>query len=511
MSWDDLFRELEAKRKEASAALSPQSRAELGQFFTPGCVALFMASMFEAPKDELRLLDAGAGVGSLTVAFLSAVVRRRNPPRTVHATLYELDPLLAELLEDVMTSCQRVCRSSGVNVEYEILTKDFVEAAASTFASPLIQPPLEGFDCAILNPPYRKISSDSRVRKVLSEAGIEVNNLYTAFLALVSRLLRDGGELVAITPRSFSNGPYFKAFRHDFFRRMSLRRIHVYESREDAFREDEVLQENVILHAVKTPVRPETVLISSSLGPHHLDPVLREVPYDEIIHPGDADLVVNVIADEASRHAAELVRQLRCQLPELGLSVSTGRVVDFRARQYLRRSPDSGTVPLVYPFNLDRGRVVWPRTHPKKSTSIVRSSATRELLIPSEVYVVVKRFTAKEERRRLVAALYDPEAIRCPSVGFENQLNYFHINGGGLPLPLARGLVAYLNSTLADTYFRNFNGHTQVNAQDLRRLKYPGREQLLKLSDRVGDDIADQEAVDRAVEECLELASLVRS
>lgn len=511
ISWDGLFREVEVKRKEASAVLSPKSRAELGQFFTPTCVAQFMASMFQAPKDELRLLDAGGGVGSLTVAFLAAMVHRKNPPRIVHAVLYELDPLLAEILEDVMNSCQRVCRSSRVNLEYDILIEDFVETAASALASPLIQVPLEGFDCAILNPPYRKVSSDSRVRKILSEAGIEVNNHYTAFLALTARLLRNGGELVAITPRSFSNGPYFKAFRHDFFQRMMLRRIHVYESREDAFREDEVLQENIILHAVKTNMRPETVLISSSLGPHCPDPAVREVIYDEIIHPGDADLVVNVIADDASRHAAQLVRQLRCDLPELGLSVSTGRVVDFRAREFLRCSPDSDTVPLIYPFNLDRGRVVWPKAHPKKPTLIVLTTATEELLIPNEAYVLVKRFTAKEERRRLVAALYDPKSIECSSVGFENHLNYFHMNGGGLPLALARGLVAYLNSTLADIYFRNFNGHTQVNAQDLRRLKYPSREQLLKLSDRLGDDVAEQEAVDRAMEDCLELAALVRS
>ncbi len=63
-------------------------------------------------------------------------------------------------------------------------------------------------------------------------------------------------------------------------------------------------------------------------------------------------------------------------------------------------------------------------------------------------------------------------------VGFENHLNYYHREGGGLPISLARGLVAYLNSSFADTYFRQFNGHTQVNATDLRSLRYPRIEQL---------------------------------
>src|ERR1022692_4779214 len=130
--------------------------------------------------------------------------------------------------------------------------------------------PLAVFDCAILNPPYRKINAESDARRVLSEAGVEVNNLYSAFLALTARLLRPGGELVAITPGSFCNGPYFKAFRRDFFSRMTLQRLHVYESRSVAFRDDEVLQENLILRAEKTRQRPQSVVISSSLGP--LDP-----------------------------------------------------------------------------------------------------------------------------------------------------------------------------------------------------------------------------------------------
>jgi adenine-specific DNA-methyltransferase len=39
-------------------------------------------------------------------------------------------------------------------------------------------------------------------------------------------------------------------------------------------------------------------------------------------------------------------------------------------------------------------------------------------------------------------------------------------------------LAAFLNSTVLDVYFRQFNGHTQVNATDLRNLRYPSRSQL---------------------------------
>jgi adenine-specific DNA-methyltransferase len=58
-----------------------------------------------------------------------------------------------------------------------------------------------------------------------------------------------------------------------------------------------------------------------------------------------------------------------------------------------------------------------------------------------------------------------------------------------------------LNSTLVDTYFRQFNGHTQVNATDLRSLKYPSRARLEKLGKAVGHEPRTQDELDALVEE----------
>ena len=65
------------------------------------------------------------------------------------------------------------------------------------------------FNCAILNPPYAKIATSSHWRVALRTLGIETSNLYTAFVALAVQQLGMGGQLVAITPRSFFNGSYF--------------------------------------------------------------------------------------------------------------------------------------------------------------------------------------------------------------------------------------------------------------------------------------------------------------
>ena len=39
----------------------------------------------------------------------------------------------------------------------------------------------------------------------------------------------------------------------------------------------------------------------------------------------------------------------------------------------------------------------------------------------------------------------------------------------------------FLNSSIVDMYLREFSGHTQVNAADLRSLFYPTLSQLVRL------------------------------
>jgi adenine-specific DNA-methyltransferase len=125
--------------------------------------------------------------------------------------------------------------------------------------------------------------------------------------------------------------------------------------------------------------------------------------------------------------------------------------------------------------------------------------SSRPLLLPNETYVVVKRFTSKEEPRRVVAAIHDPTRVPGNWVAFENHLNVFHSNGRGIEPRLARGLAVYLNSSLVDIHFRQFSGHTQVNATDLRTLRYPFPEQLESLGAALPDGMPDQRTIDRLV------------
>ncbi|QJE96072.1 SAM-dependent methyltransferase [Luteolibacter luteus] len=355
------------------------------------------------------------------------------------------------------------------------------------------------FDAAIANPPYRKINTGSPERRSLRSVGVETSNLYTGFIALIQRLLVPGGQLVGITPRSFCNGPYFRPFREDFLAGMELRRIHVFESRKAAFREDSVLQENIIFHAVKGRKQPRQLVVSSSSG--ELGGVISEasIPFVEIVHPQDVEKFIHIPSAEGHAEAKEAMGILKSTLASLGVTVSTGRVVDFRLKSALRKEAESGTVPLLYPCHFNHGTVNWPKPEARKPNAIVDNDETRPWLVPSGVYLLTKRFTSKEERRRVVACLFEPELVEAEWIGIENHLNYFHASGHGLDRSLARGLFAFLNSTMVDQYFRRFSGHTQVNATDIRTLAYPDRHILEAMGSEMKALDLSQDEIDQLV------------
>ncbi|HTV47123.1 MAG TPA: Eco57I restriction-modification methylase domain-containing protein [Phycisphaerae bacterium] len=483
-----------------SLANEVSKRRDLGQVFTPEPVADFMAALFRIDRHEVNLLDAGAGSGALSAALVKQFCRAHRKPKRISLTAYEIDPALLPLLRATLDECQRECISAGVLFSAFVFNEDFIETATSMVSRDLFATKSLRFNAAIVNPPYRKIRSDSMARQLLRSVDIETSNLYTGFIALIIRLLTDGGELVGITPRSFCNGPYFKPFRTDFLQTMALQRLHVFESRTAAFKRDKVLQENVIFHAIKDKAKPDRVIISSSSGEPGSAVNESKVEYSDVIAPDDPEQFIHLTSNNGQAQARLAMNRLLATLPELGLSVSTGRVVDFRAKEFLRSHPENDTVPLVYPCHFNGGFVHWPKENSRKPNAIVSNQRTRELLVPSGVYVLVKRFSPKEEKRRIVACIWDPKQISAELIGFENHLNYFHINGHGLPLILAKGLAAFLNSSILDVYFRQFNGHTQVNATDLRSLNYPTKAELKRIGRRIHNPSISQEELDAVVE-----------
>ena len=481
---------IDQSRTRVSSGVMRQKKSDLGQFLTPMSIAKFMASMlpFTAEK-PVKLLDPGAGIGSLSAAVLGQLEEQKFKG-LCSVRAYEFDETLHVALKNTFSNFKFS--------NYEVRGGDFIEQAARELS-------LGGgtFTHAIINPPYKKIGANTEYRELLRSAGIETVNLYSGFVALALALLEPKGNLVAIIPRSFCNGPYYRPFRNYILENSAIKKIHIFESRNKAFTDDDVLQENIIIHLEKNGGQSE-VEISSSSDAFFGDLLANLLPFRKVVPEGNRQNFFHIPLTGKESHST-LPNKAIHSLDELGIQVSTGPVVDFRMKEFLQKMPTSTSVPLMYPVHFEGCETVWPKPDFKKHNAISLNASTQKWLYPVAHYAVVRRFSSKEEKRRINAGVFQPEKVNGASfVGFENHLNVFHQKKNGLDPDVASGLTVYLNSTPVDRYFRCFNGHTQVNVTDLKHMKYPSIEALKILGkwQRKSSDIC-QETIDQKVNEIL--------
>jgi adenine-specific DNA-methyltransferase len=448
------------------------------QYFTPPELASFMAKLVAGDRSAgriVRLLDPGAGIGTLGLALARELLEQRAVDR-VELYCIEPEPRARHELEQALVAARN---QLGRRFEATSLAHDFLEFAESRFGLPPI-------DLAIANPPYFKLSPKD-VR------GGDAPNIYARFMAIAATLLRDGGRLCFVVPRSYASGSYFRRFRQRFHESMQLEQVHVFESRRAAFERDAVLQENVVVSYAKRPAQAgDRVAISVSHGLADLHERRRfEVERTDIVST-DADAVVSLPSSPSQLQLARRIQALPHTLATLGLQVSTGPIVPFRATQLLADADcPQPTVPLLWLQHVRRGRVSWPLGSGFRKPERVHARAGK-LLVPTANYVVLRRFSAKEEARRLTAAPLLARDCTTTHLGLENHLNYICRPGAGLVVEEARGLAALLNSQVLDEYIRVVSGNTQVSATELRALPLPGRSFIVRLG-RVADDEAKVE------------------
>jgi len=482
---------------------TPDYRKQHGQVFTPPEVARFMASLFSGFPERFRLLDPGAGTGALSAAVCERVLRLRSS-RKLELHAFETDAALTPLLRRNLENCRRRLSDAGHSLRYTIHEEDFISATCSyldrqlLFHEPRIR---DGFDGVIMNPPYFKVRKDTTAAKLMATVVHGQPNAYAFFLALAARLLKENGELVAITPRSFCNGLYFRGFRKWFFRCMALDHIHLFESRTDTFKDSNVLQENVITKSHRVGKQATTTTITGSYGKAISNRrSIAELATAEVLDNSRGEYLVKIPVTEDDRKIMRLVESFQQRFEETGLRISTGPVVTFRAKDLLLWDANGGSaVPLLMPHNVKPFQTVWPVVRKRHPVAIVDSAVSRrrKLLLPVRNYVVLKRFSAKEERRRLTAACFLRSQQRTERIGFENHLNYIYHAHRELSEDEIFGIAALFNSVLLDCYFRILSGNTQVNATEIRNLHFPS----LELAAEIGSEVrAVQQREAREVE-----------
>jgi adenine-specific DNA-methyltransferase len=459
-------------------SIPKKERKKYGQFFTSQKTAEFMASLFtiDFSKPELRLLDAGAGTGLLTTALVERL-RDCGYKGQIYAVCYENDPkvlpTLAENLENLKKS---------LDIKYEIRIDNYLTSQNFVCAD-FFKKEAEEFDMIIGNPPYLKIAKDAPEALAMPEVCYGAPNLYFLFWAMGINNLKDGEEMVYIIPRSWTSGAYFERFRKFLFRHCVITNIHIFGSRDKVFDGESVLQETMIIKVKKTKEKPQYVKMSSSETSDFVDIKYYDVDYSTIVAPNQFVFLVT------SQEEAEILSRVNSQSNTLesdDLLMRTGLIVDFRTREVLRDNDEDGSFPLFYSHHIRNGRVQWPAG--RESEYIVTDKTG--YLQENTDYLFVKRFTSKEEKRRLQCGIYlKADHSEYKYISTQNKINYIKCDTP----ELAYGLYVLLNSTLYDAYYRILNGSTQVNSTEINLMPVPSKDAIREMGrELIGMELTEQ-------------------
>lgn len=507
-------------------------RSRFGRFYTSESIVRSMLDAVGFDRPEIltsRLIDPACGAG----AFLIEATRRvldqaereglaadetcASVQRIIHGL--DLNPLgvllteaaIALLLAPYIAASSRRLELKPLHLyvtdalrvgelRAEVHGEDAEEIKTRTGAYE------DGFSYVLANPPYAKhpsrfLSPQQAAR--FAETTYGHPNLYGLFLQVGVELLADRGRLAFINPKSFVSGLYFRNLRRFLTKHLDLERFDSFEKRTGLF--DGVLQEVVILIGTKRAERVAEIELREFCRAADAPPArtIKASPSSVLLGP-ELDHAFFVSADSVAHSV--LARMLACGRPlkEFGLEAVTGTIVWNRLKDLVRDDPAPDTVPLIWGNGIRAFRFLGLGNRWGRGRYCELVAKTESIVSYGEA-LLVKRMTAKEEYRRLVACRV-PAELACSQRGYfgENHVNIVRARGSAqIELDAVLGL---LNSRLFDYVFRALNGNTQVSATELEMLPIAQGPELAaiatqarKLTQTDGKDPKARVALDRLV------------
>ena len=472
----------------AEASLQKDKKHK-GQFFTPLTISEFMGGLATpSGRKDISVLDPGCGLAILSCALIEHLVETGTPEH-LSLALYETDKKVVPLSKDVLSYLEYWCHERNVNLDYQLNESDFVLEkcecldGADTIFGDLFGS--ERFDYIISNPPYFKLAKDDIHTRSCASIVDGQTNIYALFMAICAKLLAEDGQMIFITPRSFASGRYFQSFRDFLFQHVSIDLIHLFNTRKDTFAKDEVLQELVIMRMVPAG-NSERITVSYSQGISDLaHPYQKEYAASEIVDVSSEEKVVYLPVDGRDEAVLSLFRSWDGNMEKYGIKISTGPVVAFRAYDFIVNEPGDDTVPLYWLHNVVKMLCDHPVQKKDMGQYIKVAPETKAALLPNKNYVLLRRFSSKDDSSRLVAAPYFGNMAQYEFVGIENKLNYIYRPKGHLRRDEVMGITALLDSEMFDAWFRTFNGNINVSATELRMMPLPPIETIREIGKKI--------------------------
>lgn len=451
--------------ENASQAIPAAKKKQLSQYFTSISIAKQMANMV-LQEDIRDVGDHGAGTGILSSTLIAVKQSSSSSPFNVSA--YEIDKDLHPIINgnfDLLNAHITDHELGGVT---GCVNDDFMTIANDVLS--LNRTP--SLDAIVLNPPYKKLNQKSDLALLFKEHGVSVPNVYAAFIVLSILMLRDGGELVAIVPRSFCNGDYYASFRSWLVSQGSIDWFVRYKRRSNCFKGDNVLQENLIFRFTKAKVQDSVIRVSLCDNPEEEPSFEGLLPFTDVIDPFSG--AFHIPSNNSELDAIHAMAEKPSSFQDKGLVVNTGKLEVNRMVEHLSSTmTGSLQASVVYSqhWNNDELKMKW-NDEVGKDCYLNINSFTQKKCIPSGRYILIKRISANDDRAgRCHPCLVGPDDIPGDLWAIDN-----HVQVVSIPDQMSdTDILQILDSMKSQTtnhFFRVISGTTQLNCNDIRKLRF---------------------------------------
>lgn len=482
---NEVVQQIIMNTKTYEAKYDKSMRSENCQYFTPYDVAIYMSEMFDIQSQEsLRVLDPCGGTGILDLCLIDSLLKRTEL-KHLYIDIYEKDPNIISTLKMNIKIIKNSIKNSNIIVDINIIQDNYILHNVEFWK----EQKNGDYDIIIGNPPYKKIGKDSEEAKAMKNIVFGQPNLYMLFLAMSVLHLQDLGQLVFLIPRSFCNGKYFREFRKWLKKNCYISQIHSFQDRAKIIN-DEVLQELIIIKIEKE--KKTEITIGHSKNNLDIKNSLKEVVSSSLIWEASDMMRIRLPLLVGDDEVLNTFEKFSSTMQNVGVVFSTGPVVDFRVKSGLSKHALEGTVPVIWSAHFGKFEIEWPNKKNEKIHQYISIKGNENILIDINNFILVKRFSSKEEYGIKVNVLWK-NSFSLSKIAIENHVNYAICDDDNVLI----AVFVLLKSKLYNRYFKIINGTTQVNVSDLNVLPVPELNVLkmiglnldrLKLSELTSDE-----------------------
>ncbi|MCP5102189.1 MAG: hypothetical protein GY950_02360 [bacterium] len=181
---------------------------------------------------------------------------------------------------------------------------------------------------------------------------------------------------------------------------------------------------------------------------------------------------------------------MRNRLEDLGYGVYTGQLVWNRHKGQLSDEFHENTYPLIWAESILNGEIFKFSYSRRNHKPYFRLKEKQDYLLTAEPCLLVQRTTAKEQRKRIAAAILPGSFIKkYKGVVVENHLNIIKPNRREVHVSF-EALKCILTSRVLDMAFRSINGSVAVSAYEIESLPMPDLDQVRLIEKMIKEKIS---------------------